>query len=335
MKNIIGRKYNMLTVLSLAENKVTPSQTLRQVNCLCDCGNTKKVVFKYLKRGEPKSCGCLANIKVDIEKENKYGMLTILKEVESHKTPKGKSHRKVMCQCDCGNIKAINLNSIRTGKTTNCGCVFKAKISPKKEKVSLPTDTEDEVWKDSITCPSFVLSSKGRVFSKTLKRFVGINKSSVRTKDGLLYLPDEFYKTFIGSIPLDSKIIHIDSNKLNNNIVNLFPAVIIKDSYLTWVDNLIRLTRMGARKRLGCRATSSLTRKIIIDKFIEQRKLSEYLKIEMDLTMQDKLRAISVDRIDNNKGYEEGNINLVTRFENTGRGDAMIQELNIFLNRIN
>jgi len=32
-------------------------------------------------------------------------------------------------------------------------------------------------------------------------------------------------------------------------------------------------------------------------------------------------RTVSLDRIDNNKGYVKGNITLVTRFENMGRGN--------------
>ena len=42
----------------------------------------------------------------------------------------------------------------------------------------------------------------------------------------------------------------------------------------------------------------------------------------MDLTGNNKMTSVSIDRIDNNKGYISGNISLVTRFENMGRGNT-------------
>lgn len=54
----------------------------------------------------------------------KFNRLTILKEVESVKYKKG-IMRKVLCECDCGNKKEIDLNSIKRGKSTSCGCFNK------------------------------------------------------------------------------------------------------------------------------------------------------------------------------------------------------------------
>lgn len=52
--------------------------------------------------------------------------------------------------------------------------------------------------------------------------------------------------------------------------------------------------------------------------------------IPFDLTMSNKSTSPSLDRIDNSRGYEKGNVNIVTRFENMGRGDAMIEDFKNF-----
>lgn len=57
-KDIIGKKYNMLTVVSRAEND---RHGTAQWLCQCDCGNDEltKVRTNSLKSGGTKSCGCL------------------------------------------------------------------------------------------------------------------------------------------------------------------------------------------------------------------------------------------------------------------------------------
>lgn len=47
--------------------------------------------------------------------------------------------------------------------------------------------------------------------------------------------------------------------------------------------------------------------------------------------MKDKLRKPSLDRLDNSKGYEIGNVVLTTVFANTGRRDSTIKEMKEFV----
>lgn len=54
-KNIIGKKFSKLTVLSHTGVK----KGLVIWLCQCDCGNTKEVAGTFLKRNIVKSCGCL------------------------------------------------------------------------------------------------------------------------------------------------------------------------------------------------------------------------------------------------------------------------------------
>lgn len=68
----------------------------------------------------------------------KYGRLTILKESGFVQYSKTKM-RKVLCKCDCGKEKEIDLNSIKRGKSTSCGCFNKefAKQNSTKHGMSM------------------------------------------------------------------------------------------------------------------------------------------------------------------------------------------------------
>lgn len=57
--DIVGEKYNMLTVVERLPNDNSGSTVWL---CKCDCGNYTKVRGKNLKNGAVKSCGCLKQI---------------------------------------------------------------------------------------------------------------------------------------------------------------------------------------------------------------------------------------------------------------------------------
>lgn len=54
-ENLTGQRFGKLTVLG--EDREQTS-TLRKVICKCDCGNTKSIAFRDLKKGKITSCGC-------------------------------------------------------------------------------------------------------------------------------------------------------------------------------------------------------------------------------------------------------------------------------------
>lgn len=52
---LTGLRFGKLTVLEDDKENLT---TLRKVICRCDCGNTKSIAFRELKKGKVTSCGC-------------------------------------------------------------------------------------------------------------------------------------------------------------------------------------------------------------------------------------------------------------------------------------
>ena len=55
----------------------------------------------------------------------RFGRLTVLEMGESRYQPSGKQRIFWKCKCDCGKIKEIEGQSLRSGRTTSCGCYRK------------------------------------------------------------------------------------------------------------------------------------------------------------------------------------------------------------------
>lgn len=51
----------------------------------------------------------------------KYGRLTVTGEAPNSED----SRRSVHVQCECGEVKIVCLNNLRTGKTKSCGCLYR------------------------------------------------------------------------------------------------------------------------------------------------------------------------------------------------------------------
>ncbi|MCR4661904.1 MAG: hypothetical protein K5765_07930 [Clostridia bacterium] len=127
MENLIGKKFNKLTVIDgpiRKKNKI-------YWTCQCECGNIKDIRSDGLKNGSTKSCGCY-KIEKFIEANKKrqtldltnqrFGKLIALKLDPVKRTPDGR--RVWLCQCDCGNNCYVDTHSLQEGKKSSCGCLI-------------------------------------------------------------------------------------------------------------------------------------------------------------------------------------------------------------------
>lgn len=126
MENLIGKKFNFLTVIDGPIKR--PNSRKIYWKCKCDCGTEKEVRADMLKAGTTKSCGCYKNkilINNNIERQTlnlsnrKFGKLLAIKP-----TSQRKDGRVVWeCLCECGNIYYSDTHSLQQGKTKSCGCL--------------------------------------------------------------------------------------------------------------------------------------------------------------------------------------------------------------------
>lgn len=57
-----------------------------------------------------------------IKTGDRFGKLTVMKEVEPNITPCGTVQRKFLCMCECGNEIVRNMQTLIKGAKTSCGC---------------------------------------------------------------------------------------------------------------------------------------------------------------------------------------------------------------------
>ena len=134
-EDLTGKKFNMLTVLGIAED-YAKEHNLKSKRiywkCKCDCGNITYVSSSDLKNGHTCSCGCYKSKRTkeifmkDLTGQ-KFGKLTALSPTDKRKD--GKIVWE--CQCDCGNLTYVSSSSLISGNTQSCGCL----ISKGEEKI--------------------------------------------------------------------------------------------------------------------------------------------------------------------------------------------------------
>lgn len=103
--NRVGERYNHLVILEeLGRNRAI---------CRCDCGVVREFSKSRVVNGDIKSCGCSNRGRwLDLTGQ-KYGKLTVIKEI---------SKSMWLCKCDCGNTTTASTNNLRMGGIVSCGC---------------------------------------------------------------------------------------------------------------------------------------------------------------------------------------------------------------------
>lgn len=113
-EDIIGQKFNKLTVMALADKR----NNIQYYECKCDCGGTVIVGRYNLTKYAIQSCGC-ARTKVDYNDivGQKFGDIIVVKYVG-----KTKNTPYYECLCSCGNITKVARTNLLKGRTRSCGC---------------------------------------------------------------------------------------------------------------------------------------------------------------------------------------------------------------------
>lgn len=122
-EDLVGAKFNKLTVLFLSSEKSKDGRFLW--NCKCECGSSEIVLAsaKDLKQGRKKSCSCDKNkrLKPPIDLTGKkFNRL----EVIVYANKRNSSGEFLwLCLCDCGNKTEVSTCDIKNGYVKSCGCL--------------------------------------------------------------------------------------------------------------------------------------------------------------------------------------------------------------------
>lgn len=125
--DLTGQRFGKLTVKERDFSKKSADRSIYWI-CLCDCGTEKSINGRSLRTGNTKSCGCLQkekskefnqNFVVDLTGK-KFERLKVLKRDLSKN--KGVYW---LCECECGNLRSVLGNRLKSGETKSCGCLQK------------------------------------------------------------------------------------------------------------------------------------------------------------------------------------------------------------------
>lgn len=202
-KDLTGKRFGKLTALEETDQR----QDGRVVwKCQCDCGNITYVPTNMLQKGHKKSCGCITAIDVTGQR---FGKLVAIKPVGKNKY----GYTQWLCQCDCGKEKIYNINILRSGKASSCGCIkkdttqaeYRGKLSAKSQADKAidgvrPTDFNKKKRSDNTSGYTGVYRRKGKwdaeiIVKGKVHRIGGFSTPEQAYLEGRLvleakYLPD-------------------------------------------------------------------------------------------------------------------------------------------------
>lgn len=141
--NLIGQKFNRLTVIDRAPNRGTKAVWV----CKCDCGNITNVDTYHLTHGKVVSCGCYkseqaaARSFIDLTGQ-RFGRLTAIERVEN----KGKA-TMWRCMCDCGNVTVVAAGALRSNEVRSCGCLQKELTSLRNTTHGMANSRLHRIWR--------------------------------------------------------------------------------------------------------------------------------------------------------------------------------------------
>ena len=104
-KELKGQIFGYWTVLDDIDNS--------KARCKCKCGTIRDVSKALLKNGKSQSCGCKSRTIDSSMVGNKYNHLAVIDAI---------GDGKLICKCDCGNIKEYYKYRVLDGTSKSCGC---------------------------------------------------------------------------------------------------------------------------------------------------------------------------------------------------------------------
>ena len=122
--DLTGQKFDKLTVIRRAEDKVYPSGSREpQWECECECGNKVILASQILRKKKTHFCDACSPRTPDLAGK-RFGRLIAIEKRGFYEPPSGKRQTKWLCQCDCGNTCEVTAIALQSGHTRSCGCML-------------------------------------------------------------------------------------------------------------------------------------------------------------------------------------------------------------------
>lgn len=303
IEDLIGKEYGRLTIIEEGERHVEPNGKKQRVMvCQCSCGNTTKTQLKSLRKGEIKSCGCLlAEQKLKINEGDKYNSWTVLGEVEPYIDKDGGKHRRIEVECICGNKSNIAPSVLVKGKSKSCGCQVDYSVHQNTINTPIPPIDLEKINKRDLG--DWVVTKEISA-ERNEKDFNIVRHVEMKCKCG--------YK----------KVVKHDNINRSKSCPKC-AAEKIKSKF-TEEERLLRAKMNGRLGNMVSRCYRETDKSYIsygakgvtvCDEWRYNYNNFFNWCIEKGLTLENN-SLLEVDRIDNTKGYNPDNCQLITKVEN-------------------
>lgn len=88
----------------------------------------------------------MKNRTIVINPGDRFGKLTIIKELPTRRRPPRTYDRMFLCSCDCGNEAIVAMSGLRGGSTKSCGCLKKECGKIKNSSNEHPDKRLKKIW---------------------------------------------------------------------------------------------------------------------------------------------------------------------------------------------
>ena len=305
-----GQKFGMLTVLRDGNGLYEGKKKKRSVICKCDCGNERELLLRQIQKGKQKSCGCLWIPKTEVNPGDKFNFWTVIEEAENYVSPKGDKARHILVECVCGVRKSVNLQSLKKGQSTSCSCrgiIREEKII--KEK-TIPTDTQEEQWKEIKDFDGYYISTLGRLFNYNIQYMFPRKRNyeiTLKNKDYQINAAKYIYKTFIADYD-EKEYLLISDDTFDLNYMYLKNRV---------VNRKLNAVYRGMRNRTTNKNTNDYPRYggrgIIVEESFDTFEKFYKWSLNNGFEMN---KGLQIDRIDNDGNYSSDNCRWTSQAEN-------------------
>ena len=121
--DLTGKVYGRLTAVRKMEYSKSGKVTWE---VKCACGNVSTVNSSDLTSGNTKSCGCYNRDRIETFIDltgTRFGRLVVISHSKKVHRSDGEGNLHFWnVLCDCGTVKEVGANALRSGDTTSCGC---------------------------------------------------------------------------------------------------------------------------------------------------------------------------------------------------------------------
>lgn len=162
----------------------------------------------------------------------RFGKLTVIKEVDGYKSLSGRYVARWLCQCDCGETIVTSGNTLRSGNTKSCGCLQRKVTSQTNKKYNTYdlsgefgigyTSNGEEFWFDledynKIKDYCWTVGDEGKIITKKNKSTILLHRLILDINDNNIQVDHIRHKRY-DNRKSQLRMVNNSQNQMNTSL---------------------------------------------------------------------------------------------------------------------